>query len=62
VVPSEELIELKQKHIISGTIRRSDGIQVRVVSDAAPSPDAQRVSPTLEDVYLSLVSQSGAGQ
>jgi ABC-2 type transport system ATP-binding protein len=62
VVPSEDLIELKQKHIISGTIRRSDGIQVRVVSDAAPSPDAQIVSPNLEDVYLSLVSESGAGK
>lgn len=62
LVPSDELILLKQKHIISGTIRRSDGIQVRVVSDAAPSPDAQRVTPNLEDVYLWLVSQNGAGQ
>jgi ABC-type multidrug transport system ATPase subunit len=62
LVPSEELILLKQKHIISATIRRSDGIQVRVVSDAAPSLDAQSVAPNLEDVYLWLVSQNGAGQ
>jgi ABC-2 type transport system ATP-binding protein len=61
LVSSEELIELKQKHIISGTVRRSDGIQVRVVSDTAPTSAAQSVLPSLEDVYLSLVSQNGAG-
>jgi len=58
-VASEELTALKQKHIISGTVRRENGIQVRVVSDAAPTPEAQSVAPSLEDAYLSLVSQNG---
>jgi ABC-type multidrug transport system ATPase subunit len=62
IVPSETLPALKQKHIVSGTVRRADGVQVRVVSASAPSPEAQPVSPSLEDVYLHLVSQNGARQ
>jgi ABC-2 type transport system ATP-binding protein len=57
VVPSESLPALKQKHIVSGVVRRQDGIQVRAVSEAAPASDAQPVAPSLEDVYLHLVSQ-----
>ena len=62
VVPSEALPALKQEYIISGTVRRQDGIQVRVVSDVAPTADAQPVAPNLEDVYLHLVSQNGSKQ
>ncbi|MBW7920398.1 MAG: ABC transporter ATP-binding protein [Anaerolineales bacterium] len=62
VVPSESLPALKQKHILSGVVRRQDGIQVRAVSEAAPASDAQPVAPSLEDVYLHLVSQNGATQ
>jgi ABC-type multidrug transport system ATPase subunit len=58
-VPSTELPALKQKFIISSTVRRADGIQVRVVSDARPSPEAQPSPPSLEDVYLQLVSTDG---
>ncbi|NJC97588.1 MAG: ABC transporter ATP-binding protein [Anaerolineae bacterium] len=57
VVPSESLPALKQKHIVSGVVRRQDGIQVRAVSEAAPASNAQSVAPSLEDVYLHLVSQ-----
>ncbi|MCQ3937635.1 MAG: ABC transporter ATP-binding protein [Chloroflexi bacterium] len=57
VVPSEALPALKQKHIVSGVVRRQDGIQVRAVSEAAPASDAQPAAPSLEDVYLHLVSQ-----
>ncbi len=62
LVPAKDLPALKQKHIISGTVRREDGIQIRVVSDGAPTPDAVSVSPSLEDVYLSLVSHNGAAE
>lgn len=58
-IPSETLPALKQKHIVSGTIRRADGVQVRVVSASAPSPEAQPIAPSLEDVYLQLVSGNG---
>jgi len=54
-VKSDDLPALKQKHIVSGTIRRSDGVQVRVVSDGKPEPGAQSVSPNLEDAYLYII-------
>ena len=52
VIPSEALSALKASHLVSGTIRRENGMQVRVVSEAAPAPEAERVTPSLEDVYL----------
>jgi ABC-type multidrug transport system ATPase subunit len=55
VVPSSELVTLKQKHIVSGTIRRSDGVQVRVVSERKPEANAVGRAPNLEDAYLYLV-------
>jgi len=54
-VHSDDLPALKQKHIISGTIRRSDGVQVRVVSTDKPDANAQNVSPNLEDAYLFFI-------
>jgi len=54
-VHSDDLPTLKQKHIISGTIRRSDGVQVRVVSADKPDVSAQTVSPNLEDAYLFFI-------
>ena len=54
-VSSSDLPALKQKHIISGTIRRSDGVQVRVVSADKPDSNAQNVSPNLEDAYLFFI-------
>ena len=62
VISSEALTALKQKALVSGTIRRENGIQVRVVSDVSPAPEAQQVSPSLEDVYLHLVTGNGARQ
>ncbi len=55
VVSSDELTALKGKHIVSGTIRRSDGVQVRVVSEGKPDPNAQEISPNLEDAYLYFI-------
>jgi ABC-2 type transport system ATP-binding protein len=54
-VPSEDLPALKLKHIVSGTIRRSDGVQVRVVSGELPRAQARIVSPNLEDAYLYFI-------
>jgi ABC-2 type transport system ATP-binding protein len=54
---SQELSELKRQLLVSGTIRRMDGVEVRAVSEARPCPEAQPVTPNLEDVYLSLVAQ-----
>jgi ABC-type multidrug transport system ATPase subunit len=62
VIPSEALPTLKASHLVSGTLRRESGIQVRVVSESTPAPEADRVTPSLEDVYLCEVAQGGASR
>jgi len=57
VVSSQEIPALKQRFLVSGTIRRMDGVEVRAVSEDQPSVDARPVTPNLEDAYLSIVSQ-----
>ena len=57
IVTSDELLALKQKHIVSGTIRRSDGVQVRVVSESQPDLNAHRVPLNLEDAYLYFIGE-----
>jgi len=56
---SDRLVELKQKYLVTATVRRAEGMQVRVVSETIPHPDAQPIEPTLEDVYLFRVGQNG---
>jgi len=56
VAPSTDLPALKQKYLISGSIRRSDGILVRAVREDAPDPGASKVLPRLEDAYLYFIN------
>ena len=60
MVSSAELTEAKQRFRISSTMRRSDGVRVRAVSETAPTPNAQRVAPTLEDAYLLHIAPAAA--
>ncbi len=52
MVPSSELATLKERCLISGTQRRSEGVRVRVLAADPPAPEARNVPPTLEDAYL----------
>src|SRR5439155_11203957 len=52
VVPSDQLSAVRERHRVSGTVRRTHGVQVRIVADAPPAPDARNLPPTLEDAYL----------
>lgn len=54
-IHSDDLPALKSKHIVSGTIRKSDGVQVRVVSNDQPTAESRSVSPNLEDAYLYFI-------
>jgi ABC-2 type transport system ATP-binding protein len=60
VVPSADLNAVKQKYLISSTVRRSDGIHVRVLGSDPPN-GAQPIAPTLEDAYLYCLSNHRAG-
>jgi len=55
MLSSEELPAARQEYLISSTIRRADGIQVRIVTDDPPL-SARSVAPTLEDAYLYCIS------
>jgi ABC-type multidrug transport system ATPase subunit len=60
VVSSKDLTTFRKDHLISTTIRRGDGVHVRVVGNTAPSDKARSVAPSLEDAYLYCIS-SAAG-
>lgn len=60
LIPSDELSQVKKKYLTSGALRRPDGVQLRVISVAAPARDARPVTPTFEDAYLKLVSNGQA--
>ncbi|HLF14673.1 MAG TPA: ABC transporter ATP-binding protein [Bacteroidota bacterium] len=52
VVPSADLQGLKQRYLVTSTMRRSDGVRVRLISTERPDASAQGAAPTLEDAYL----------
>jgi len=58
LMPSAELATVKDKLLISGTLRRSDGVRVRAVASEAPAVGAQSVAPNLEDAYLMHITAS----
>ena len=60
VVSSADLNEIRQRHQISSTNRRSDGVHVRFLGDQPPQ-GAQPVTPNLEDAYLFCLSRHRGG-
>jgi ABC-type multidrug transport system ATPase subunit len=59
-VASAELPALKARNLVSGTMRRGDGVHVRIVAPESPGADATPAVPTLEDAYLHLLAQHRA--
>ncbi len=56
IVPSRDLPALRERFLVSGTIRRSDGVHVRLVTATPPHDATHSATPTLEDAYLYAVS------
>jgi len=57
-VSSSELVEVRKRYLVSSTARRSEGMQVRIISDQPPSGGASPVLPTLEEAYLELLESA----
>ncbi|MGA2430228.1 MAG: ABC transporter ATP-binding protein [Candidatus Acidiferrum sp.] len=57
IVPSADMNALRQKHLISSTAHRSDGVHARVVADVAPGREARQLEPSLEDAYLAALAK-----
>jgi ABC-type multidrug transport system ATPase subunit len=51
-VPPSALGGLREEYRICNTVRRADGVDVRLVADEPPTADAEPVAATLEDAYL----------
>jgi ABC-2 type transport system ATP-binding protein len=60
VVPSERLAEVQHHHLLSGTLRREDGVHARVLAAAAPDGTATPQVPTLEDAYIYRLARGAA--
>ncbi len=60
IVQSDAVEEVKKRYVISGTMRRSDGVRVRLLSPDSPHSSARQVPPTLEDAYLAAISTPSA--
>ena len=56
VIPSAEMSAAKQKFLISTSVRRTDGVHVRIVAAERPGTGAAPATPTLEDAYLHCIS------
>lgn len=52
LVPIERLSEVRQQYQVSSTLRRGDGIQVRLIAERAPDAAAIARPAALEDAYL----------
>ena len=57
-VPVARLPEVRQRFQIASTLRRGDGIQVRILSEDSPAPEAVARPPALEDAYLYAKSRA----
>jgi ABC-type multidrug transport system ATPase subunit len=53
-VAPERLAEIRGQHVVSSSLRRSDGVRVRIVGER-PSLDAEAATPDLEDAYVALL-------
>ena len=56
VIPSAEMSAAKQKFLVSTSVRRTDGVHVRIVAAERPGTGAVPATPTLEDAYLHCIS------
>lgn len=52
---------LKSEMIVSSTIRVNDNVKARVIGNLNQMPDANRVTPSLEDAYLYCLDQDRNG-
>ena len=61
LIPSDELPAVRNRFRITGTLRKPEGMLLRVLAATAPGAGARPVEPTLEDAYLDAVNAPTAG-
>jgi ABC-2 type transport system ATP-binding protein len=61
-ISAADLPIIRERYLISSTLRRSTGVQIRTIADGAPASSATRVVPTVEDAYLYCISEQVLAQ
>lgn len=54
-VAADQLEQVRTRHALCASLRRPEGIRVRVISAERPHADANAVTPELEDAYTWLI-------
>ena len=54
-VPADQLPQVRETYTLCASLRRPEGVRVRVVSAERPNQGAQSVTPGLEDAYTCLL-------
>ena len=60
-VAPERLDEIRANYHVSNSLRRDDGVRVRLMSPGSPGLGAEAVQPSLEDAYVSLLADNEEG-
>ncbi len=60
-VPSKMLPSVRDEYLISSTVRRTEGVNARIVAEQSPNQEANNADPTLEDAYLYCIDQNRKG-
>jgi ABC-type multidrug transport system ATPase subunit len=55
VAASADVEAVRRDWLVTGTMRRADGVHMRIVSPEPPRPDVRPLPPALEDVYLEAI-------
>ncbi|MEV7771718.1 ABC transporter ATP-binding protein [Kitasatospora sp. NPDC086791] len=55
LVAPAEVPTVQARHVVSRMVRTAQGVRLRLLAPAAPTRDAVRVSPDLEDAYLGII-------
>jgi len=61
IVSSAELPAARVQYLVSGMVRTSEGVRLRVVAPSPPASGAMASEPTLEDAYLHVIAQHRNG-
>ena len=60
-IAPERLAEVRKQFTMCGSLRRPEGIRVRVIASECPHADAQPAVPELEDAYTWLTGTAAGG-
>ena len=61
IAGEDEAERLGSRFTVSNLRHLENGVELRIVSDRRPAPDAEALEPSLEDIYLYLTGEKRGG-